>query len=76
MKKPLRKRILSGTLSGLLAVTNIFTPNLALWNPILTGAAEDDGKIKIEARVIFGDYNDDGEHEYTGLNFPLRLNYR
>ncbi|MBE6842115.1 MAG: LPXTG cell wall anchor domain-containing protein [Ruminococcus sp.] len=32
--------------------------------------------IKIEARVIFGDYNDDGTHEYTNVYPNLQLKYR
>lgn len=35
-----------------------------------------DENIKIEARVIFGDYNDDGTHEYADVNPKLQLRYR
>lgn len=37
---------------------------------------ESDGNIKIEARVIFGDYNDDGTHEYADVNPKLQLRSR
>lgn len=33
-------------------------------------------KIEIEARVIFGDYNDDGTHEYADVYPKLQLKYR
>lgn len=75
MKKPLGKRILSATLSVLLAAGTVLTPNLPL-GTMFDADAADDGKITIEARVIFGDYNDDGVHTYEGCVPSLNLQYR
>ncbi len=76
MKKTLGKRLLSGLISSFMSVASFATPLLHEGIPWSANADGEDDNIRIEARVIFGDYNDDGEHTYTNSVPKLTLKYR
>ncbi|HOC32853.1 MAG TPA: hypothetical protein PKI82_02075, partial [Ruminococcus flavefaciens] len=74
MKKTLGKRLLSGLISSFMTIASFATPLLHEGVP-LTANAEPEN-IRIEARVIFGDYKDDGKHTYTDSVPKISLKYR